>query len=440
MQSGGTNSVSSGTLYLGLNAGSYGTYNLSGNGLLTARGEIIGLSGTGSFTQSGGTNSVLSTGNLYVGYANRGTYNLSNSGLLSVSSAEYLGLVGSGTITQTGGTNSVSGILYVGYTNGGMYNLSGSALLIANGEYIGGAYEGPGNFTQSGGTNSTALFLGENSGSSGTYSLSGSGMLSGVLEIGASGTGSFTQSGGTNSAATYLGYSAGSSGTYNLSGSGLLSGLSVIGVAGTGSFTQTGGTNTVSAGLILAQSATSAATYNLNGGLLVLSASGIVSGSGAVKFNFGGGTLSAVGPWTSSLSMNLSGAGGPATVEVTGGSIGLFGILSGSGGLEKAGPGTLILSGSDSYTGGTYVNSGTLIVAAGSGLPDGTSLAVGAGATLIFDLPVAGSPVTDAAAGAAVPEPATLWLLMAGAAMLVMYYGRLTCFRSSLLRFGKSSC
>jgi autotransporter-associated beta strand protein len=150
----------------------------------------------------------------------------------------------------------------------------------------------------------------------------------------------------------------------------------------------------------------------------------MTSGSGTVMFNFGGGTLDAAGPWSSLLNMNLSGVGGPATVDVTGGSIGLFGILSGSGGLEKAGPGTLILSGSDSYTGGTYVNSGTLIVAGGSALPNGTSLTVGAGATLIFGPSAAGSPVTDAAAVIAVPEPGTIALLIAAAAMLAMYRRR----------------
>ena len=61
MQSGGTNSVA-GYLYLGYNAGSSGTYNLSGSGLLSAGySEYIGYSGSGSFTQSGGTNSASTT-------------------------------------------------------------------------------------------------------------------------------------------------------------------------------------------------------------------------------------------------------------------------------------------------------------------------------------------------------------------------------------------
>ena len=58
--------MSGGNLYLGyLNLGS-GTYNLSGSGSLTALNEYVGYSGSGSFTHSGGTNSV-SSGNLYLG-------------------------------------------------------------------------------------------------------------------------------------------------------------------------------------------------------------------------------------------------------------------------------------------------------------------------------------------------------------------------------------
>ena len=71
------------SLYLGYNAGGSGTYNLSGSGLLSARTSTSATSGSGSFTQSGGTNSVGPT--LYLGYnaGSSGTYNLSGSGLLS---------------------------------------------------------------------------------------------------------------------------------------------------------------------------------------------------------------------------------------------------------------------------------------------------------------------------------------------------------------------
>ena len=65
-QSGGANNVNGGFNYLslglGYNAGSSGTYNLSGGGLLSAaQNEYVGYSGTGTFTQSGGTNIITSS-------------------------------------------------------------------------------------------------------------------------------------------------------------------------------------------------------------------------------------------------------------------------------------------------------------------------------------------------------------------------------------------
>ena len=84
----------------------------------------------------------------------------------------------------------------------------------------------------------------------------------------------------------------------------------------------------------------------------------------------------------------------------------------------------LILSGTNTYTGGTDVEAGTLVLTSNTAIADGTSLTVGADATLIFDPSAAGAPVTNSAAAAAVPEPGSLALLIAGAALLAMYRKR----------------
>ena len=171
----------------------------------------------------------------------------------SNSGSAYVGYSATGTFRQSGGTNSISGHgLFLGYNPGssGSYNLGGSGLLHSGGtECVG--YSGMGTFTQSGGVNSTnvnasgLLCLGYNTGSSGNYSLI-SGQFSGGTEyVGYSGTGIFSQSGGGNgfNMGLYLGYNTGSSGSYSLSS--LVSGhltceTEYVGYSGTGTFNQSG--------------------------------------------------------------------------------------------------------------------------------------------------------------------------------------------------------
>jgi autotransporter-associated beta strand protein len=133
-------------------------------------------------------------------------------------------------------------------------------------------------------------------------------------------------------------------------------------------FTQWGGTNSVAGSLEFwtgGHNGNDNATYNLNGGVLSLASGPSAAGEygelwGAYTFNFGGGTIASTAPWSSSLNMNMSGIGGPGIVDTTGGNITLSGNLSGSGGLLKAGIGSLLLSGVNSYTGMTTVKNGIL--------------------------------------------------------------------------------
>jgi autotransporter-associated beta strand protein len=61
------------------------------------------------------------------------------------------------------------------------------------------------------------------------------------------------------------------------------------------------------------------------------------------------------------------------------------------------------LSGTNSYTGGTTVSAGTLLINAASALPDGGSLTIGAGANFLFDPSATGaSSVTSATTAAPV--------------------------------------
>jgi autotransporter-associated beta strand protein len=71
------------------------------------------------------------------------------------------------------------------------------------------------------------------------------------------------------------------------------------------------------------------------------------------------------------------------------------GPLSGAGSLTKLGSGTVTLSGTNSYSGGTVVAAGKLIVLTSTGLADGSSLMVGAGALQMFGATVAGAAPTN---------------------------------------------
>ena len=69
----------------------------------------MGYEGTGSFIQSGGTNSIKIS--LVLGYYGNtsGTYYLSGNGILSVGpgGSEFIGYSGVGNFTQSGGANIV---------------------------------------------------------------------------------------------------------------------------------------------------------------------------------------------------------------------------------------------------------------------------------------------------------------------------------------------
>jgi autotransporter-associated beta strand protein len=89
--------------------------------------------------------------------------------------------------------------------------------------------------------------------------------------------------------------------------------------------------------------------------------------------------------------------------------------ISGSGSLSMVGSGNLFLSGSNTYTGGTFVTgAGVLTVTSPSAIEDGTNLYVGTTSGLAsLGYPASIVPSGASAAPASVPEPGTLALLAA---------------------------
>jgi autotransporter-associated beta strand protein len=164
---------------------------------------------------------------------------------------------------------------------------------------------------------------------------------------------------------------------------------------------------------VLSFNSSGSSSYNIissGGGRLVLTGSG--SGPASVQVLAGSQTISAPLQLDSVVDVTLASPYASLT---------LSGIVSGSGALNLAGSGELILLGADSYQGGTIVLGGTLVAASVYALPRGTSLTVGAGATLFLDPSAAGSPVMNSAAAVAVPEPEALALLSVAACVLAVY-------------------
>ena len=213
------------------------------------------------------------------------------------------------------------------------YNAGSTGSYTLNGGWLSTPYEnvglsGSGYCNQLAGTNAVTnnLNMGFYAGSSGSYSLVAGLASAFELNVGVYGSGSFTQTAGTNSLAEYLvlAYESTSSGTYTLRGGSLAVPSEYIGLSGSGTFTQSGGTNSAGA-LYLGYYAGSSGVYNLNGGMLAVAGSASWSGSNAL--DIGGGTLAAGAGWLSSIPLTLTGSGGNATVDTTGGSISLCGVF-----------------------------------------------------------------------------------------------------------------
>jgi uncharacterized protein with beta-barrel porin domain len=129
-QTAGNHTVAN-VLLLGQNPDGSGTYNLYG-GNLSASSEFIGNTGSGTFTQAGGNHTIANTLSLGDVAGSNGTYNLSGGNLSAANEFIGRGLAGSstGTFTQTGGINTVTNTLTLSANNGssGTYNYLGGIL------------------------------------------------------------------------------------------------------------------------------------------------------------------------------------------------------------------------------------------------------------------------------------------------------------------------
>jgi autotransporter-associated beta strand protein len=211
---------------------------------------------------------------------------------------------------------------------------------------------------------------------------------------------------------------------YNLNGSQTAS----YTIGGSGAVTKTGGGT-----LTLANGNNSyGGGTNINSGLLVIAPGSNALGQGPLNVTGGSLDMEANNPafveslaGSGTIGNGASGEGNLALLVVTNG--GAFSGRIRDGGFGGDAPtslavtgGTLVLSGTNTYSGGTIVAfDGTLVVNNVKAIADGSDLTVSAGGT--FPAPIVPAATIPAIVAATVPEPGSFALLgAAGAAVLLV--------------------
>ncbi|TAJ40538.1 MAG: autotransporter domain-containing protein [Reyranella sp.] len=325
--------------------------------------------GSSTITNNGGTINFTadSAGGTarYVG--NSGTLDISGlSGTgMSIGSIEGAGTILLGSKRLTVGSTNLStsvGAIADGGTSGGTGGSlvkvgTGTLTLSGNNSYTGGTVIGAGTIAASSDSN-----LGGATGSL-TFGENLLGNPGGTLRFLAS---------FNSTRATTL---ASGGGTYDTNGfnsvqSGAIGGTGRLTKAGAGTLTL-GGTNNYSGGTVV------------NGGTLAIS-SDVNLGLPGGGLTLNGGTLQTTAAVVSARTVTLGSGGG--TVNIGAGTVSqLSGAIDGSGGLTKTGAGSLILTGTNSYAGGTTISGGALGISADANLGNAAGgITLGSGSTLAF--------------------------------------------------------
>ena len=410
-----------GALNIKLNAGAGGINNLqnvnTNGGALTfnasgaatqAAGAVI--SGSGTLVKQGTGTLTLTGANTYAGATTI------SAGTLVAANATALGTTAGGVSVANGATLSINNVAI------------GIEAVTLNGTGVGGngALTGTGVAASLAGNIALASTSGIGTPTAGD-ALTLSGVISGASGLTKLGTGSLVLSGNN----TYTGATAISAGTLQLGAANRIANTSAVTVAAGATFNLNSFAETVGSIAGAGNITLGTATLIAGGDNTSSSFSGVLSGSGGLtKVGTGTTTLSGVNTYTGATTITTGTvrlAGGSAIADVSavtlantagvaldlngtdeaigslagggtsGGNVLLgsailttganntsttyAGVISGSGGLVKAGTGIMTLSGSNAYTGPSTIGAGTLQLAAANRIADTSALTVVAGAT-----------------------------------------------------------
>lgn len=308
---------------------------------------------------------------LKIGHKGQGSMRIQDGGQVSSESA-YVGNTAKGSgfvsVQGVGSTWKVNGSLNVGYYGTGEMHITDGARVSSDKAEIGNLAGSTGRVTVSG---------------SGTLWEMGKGALG--LSIGSYGNGELTIQDGAKVVSTgdaLIGISDGSKGKVTVSGAGTQwrgsLGLTIGEFADSeGYLLIENGGHVVMSNVVLGRDATAKATLEIrSGGVLELVQLQDFAYSSSDNLILDGGTLRARRSIANFMARfgNVDLQAGGVNIDSNGFDIGVQTDFAGSGKLVKQGAGTLTLDGSSTYTGGTWVQGGTLLPTTNTALGTGDVL------------------------------------------------------------------